>query len=84
MCFQLGLNKFQRVSNDLFANIGYSYNLSSKEQKILKWWLGQGGILWIEEEFTPHAMTHLSETERLTSKQINSKNHSKKQKYELF
>lgn len=42
------VNKFQRVSNDLFQNIGYSYNLSLKEQEILKWWIGEGGILWIE------------------------------------
>lgn len=41
-------NEFKKVSNDLFENIGYTYNLSSKEQEILKWWIGQGGILWIE------------------------------------
>ncbi len=41
-------NEFKRVSNDLFADIGYSYNLSLKEQEILKWWIGEGGILWIE------------------------------------
>jgi len=41
-------NEFKRVSNDLFSDIGYSYNLSSKEQEILKWWIGEGGILWIE------------------------------------
>lgn len=42
------VNKFQKVSNNLFENIAYSYNLSLKEQEILKWWIGQGGILWIE------------------------------------
>ncbi len=41
-------NEFKRVSNDLFTDIGYSYNLSLKEQEILKWWIGEGGILWIE------------------------------------
>lgn len=41
-------NEFKRISNDLFEDIGYSYNLSSKEQEILKWWISQGGILWIE------------------------------------
>ncbi len=41
-------NKFKRVSDDLFKDIGYSYNLSKKEQEILKWWISQGGILWIE------------------------------------
>jgi len=39
---------FKRVSNDLFKNIGYTYNLSLKEQDILKWWIKEGGILWIE------------------------------------
>ncbi len=41
-------NQFKRVSNDLFEDIGYTYNLSSREQEILKWWIGEGGILWIE------------------------------------
>ena len=42
------VNEFKRVSNDLFEDIGYTYNLSSKEQEILKWWVAEGGILWIE------------------------------------
>ncbi len=42
------VNEFKRVSNDLFEDIGYTYNLSDKEQDILKWWIGEGGILWIE------------------------------------
>ena len=42
------VNEFKRVSNNLFENIGYTYNLSTKEQEILKWWIGEGGILWIE------------------------------------
>ena len=41
-------NEFKRVSNDLFTNLGFTYNLSSKEQEILKWWIGEGGILWVE------------------------------------
>jgi len=42
------VNDFKRVSNDLFKNIGFSYNLSLREQEILKWWVAQGGILWVE------------------------------------
>jgi len=42
------IKSFQRVSNDLFENIGYTYNLSKKEQEILKWWIKQGGVLWCE------------------------------------
>ncbi len=41
-------NNFMHISNDLFEDIGFSYNLSTKEQEILKWWIGEGGILWIE------------------------------------
>ncbi len=41
-------DEFKRVSNDLFTNLGFTYNLSTKEQEILKWWIGQGGILWVE------------------------------------
>jgi hypothetical protein len=43
------VDDFKKVSRDLFTNIAYSYNLSSKEQEILKWWIAQGGILWIED-----------------------------------
>lgn len=42
------VENLKRVSNDLYENIGYTYNLSSKEQEILKWWVAQGGILWLE------------------------------------
>jgi len=41
-------DEFKRISNDLFTNLGFTYNLSTKEQEILKWWIGQGGILWVE------------------------------------
>jgi len=41
-------DEFKRVSNDLFTNLGFTYNLSTKEQEILKWWIGQGGIVWVE------------------------------------
>jgi len=43
------IDDFKHVSRDLFTNIGYSYNLSTKEQEILKWWIAEGGILWIED-----------------------------------
>jgi len=43
------VDDFKKVSNDLFTDIGFSYNLSTKEQEILKWWIAQGGILWIED-----------------------------------
>jgi len=43
------VDDFKKVSNDLFTDIGFSYNLSTKEQEILKWWVAQGGILWIED-----------------------------------
>lgn len=42
------VDNFKRVSNDLYQNIGYTYNLSVKEQEILKWWVEQGGVLWLE------------------------------------
>ena len=39
---------FKRVSDDLFTDIVFSENLAVGEQEILKWWIAQGGILWIE------------------------------------
>lgn len=42
------VESFKRISNDLYQNIGYTYNLSLKEQEILKWWIEQGGVLWME------------------------------------
>jgi len=39
---------FKRVSNDLFTDIVFSSGLTIGEQEILKWWMAQGGILWIE------------------------------------
>ncbi len=42
------IKEYKNVSKDLFENIAYSYNLSQKEQSILKNWIKQGGILWVE------------------------------------
>jgi|GEM_PF-1579174 len=42
------IKSFKRVSDDLFEDLGYTYNLSKKEQEILKWWIAQGGVLWCE------------------------------------
>ncbi len=42
------LENFTRISSDLFENICYSYNMSNKEKEILKSWIKQGGILWVE------------------------------------
>lgn len=42
------VENYKRVSDDVFQNIGYSFNLSLKEQEILKWWVKQGGVLWQE------------------------------------
>jgi len=67
------VNKFQRVSNDLFVNIGYSYNLSSKEQEILKWWIGQGGILWIEGGIYSTRYDTFKRNGEIASKQIMQK-----------
>ena len=42
------IENFKYVSKDLFENICYSFNISKREQAILKWWIKNGGILWIE------------------------------------
>ena len=66
-------NKFQRVSNDLFENIGYSYNLSLKEQEILKWWIGEGGIFWIEGGIYSTRYDTFKRNGEIASKQISQK-----------
>ncbi len=42
------VKQFKKVSNDLFEDIGFSNNLSLEEQKILKGWISEGGVLWID------------------------------------
>lgn len=42
------IGDFKRVSDDLFTNIAFSSGLTIGEEEILKWWMAQGGILWIE------------------------------------
>ncbi len=42
------LENYKYVSKDLFENICYSYNISKREQAVLKWWLKNGGVLWVE------------------------------------
>jgi len=66
-------NKFQRVSSDLFEDIAYSYNLSLKEQEILKWWIGEGGILWIEGGIYSTRYDTFKRNGEIASKQIRQK-----------
>ncbi len=44
----LWIKEYKRVSRDLFKNIAYSLNISAKEQEILRSWVKQGGVLWVE------------------------------------
>jgi len=67
------VNKFQKVSKNLFENIGYSYNLSLKEQEILKWWIGQGGILWIEGGIYSTRYDTFKKNGEIASKEITKK-----------
>lgn len=67
------VNKFEKISDDLFENIGYSYNLSLKEQEILKWWIGQGGILWIEGGIYSTRYDTFKRNGEIASKQIEKK-----------
>ena len=66
-------NKFKRVSSDLFEDIAYSYNLSLKEQEILKWWIGEGGILWIEGGIYSTRYDTFKRNGEIASKQISKK-----------
>jgi len=77
-------NEFKRVSNDLFSNIGYSYNLSSKEQEILKWWIGEGGILWIEGGIYSTRYDTFKKNGEIDSKAINAKITRKSQNLRFF
>ena len=42
------IKKYRKLTSDLFANIAYSLNISIKEQEILRNWVKNGGILWME------------------------------------
>jgi len=64
---------FKRVSNDLFKDIGYTYNLSLKEQDILKWWVSQGGILWIESGVYSTRYDTFKRNGEIDEKAINAK-----------
>ena len=42
------IGNFSLKSDDLLRNLAINFNVSDKEIKILKDWLKQGGVLWIE------------------------------------
>ncbi len=46
--FPIWIKDYKNVSDDLFTNIAYSYNISNEEQEILKEWIRGGGVLWVE------------------------------------
>ena len=67
------LENFKYVSNDLFENICYSFNLSKREQAILKWWLKNGGILWLETGIYATGFEELTKYGRVNLKIIKKK-----------
>ncbi len=77
-------NEFKRVSNDLFEDIGYTYNLSSREQEILKWWIGEGGILWIEGGIYSTRYDTFKKNGEIDSKAINRKMIEKSRNLKFF
>ncbi len=42
------IEDYKNISDDLFVNICYSYNLSDEQQEVLKAWIRQGGVFWLE------------------------------------
>ena len=77
-------NEFKRVSNDLFEDIGYTYNLSTKEQEILKWWIGEGGILWVEGGIYSTRYDTFKKNGEIDQKAINSKMIKKSRNLKFF
>ncbi len=78
------VNEFKRVSDDLFEDIGYTYNLSTKEQEILKWWIGEGGILWIEGGIYSTRYDTFKKSGEIDEKAINSKMIRKSRNLKFF
>ncbi len=77
-------NEFKRVSNDLFEDIGYTYNLSTKEQEILKWWIGEGGILWVEGGIYSTRYDTFKKSGEIDAKAINAKMIRKSRNLKFF
>jgi len=71
------IENFKRVSNDLFENICYSYNLSAKEREILKWWIKQGGVLWMESGIFATGYENYTTEIKRSDKKILKKLHKK-------
>lgn len=45
---KIWVNQYKQHSNELFVNLCDSYRLSYRQQNILKQWIKNGGIFWIE------------------------------------
>ena len=78
------VNEFKRVSDDLFVNIGYTYNLSTKEQEILKWWIGEGGIMWVEGGIYSTRYDTFNKNGEINHKKIKSKMIDKSKNLKFF
>ncbi len=42
------INQYKQFTNDIFSNLCYAHKLSDEKQKILKNWIKNGGVLWLE------------------------------------
>ncbi len=71
------IEDYKDVSDDLFVNICYTYNLSDGQQEILKEWIRQGGMFWVENgvystgsEIGPER--RLSQKQRFLGREVSS------------
>ncbi len=75
------IEDYKDVSDDLFVNLCYTYNLSDGQQEILKEWIKQGGMFWVENgvystgsEIGPER--RLSQKQRFLGREVKSVHYS--------
>ncbi len=67
------IENYKFVTNDLFENICYSNNVSKKEQNILKWWIKNGGILWVESSIYATGFENITKNGKINLKALENR-----------
>ncbi|MRI83690.1 MAG: hypothetical protein C6I00_04645 [Nitratiruptor sp.] len=67
------INDYKDVSSDLLTNICYSLNVGPEEQGILKDWIAQGGVLWLESGLYSTKYDHFTRSGEIATSLIRRK-----------
>ncbi len=82
------LENYKNISQDIFTNLCYAHGLSKLEQDILRQWIQNGGVLWVESSLYSidpiRSLDHGLKTDKFLGKEVRFVNIPQTQKSRVY